>query len=147
MALEVTLLGPPGVERDGGRVVFDTRKATALLAHLALADRPRSREALCGLLWPAHDPERARGALRRALSTLRTAVGEEWVDAGGDGIALRRAPGLEVDIARFRERAADGASLAGLSEAAALFWGDFVEDFRSATAPPSTTGRSGKRTR
>ena len=72
MALEVTLLGPPRIERDGERVAFDTRKAMALLADLALSERPRSREALCGLLWPAHDPDRARGALRRTLSTLRT---------------------------------------------------------------------------
>ena len=94
MALAVILLGPPRVERDGERVAFDTRKAIALLAHLALADRPRSREALCDLLWPAHDPDRARGALRRTLSTLRGAIGEEWIDAAGDSVALRRGPGL-----------------------------------------------------
>ena len=61
MALEVTLLGPPRIERDGERVAFDTRKAMALLAHLALADRPRSRDALCALLWPAHDPGQRSG--------------------------------------------------------------------------------------
>ena len=68
MALDITLLGAPRVQRDGETVTFDTRKAMALLAHLALADRPRSRDALCALLWPAHDPGRARGALRRTLS-------------------------------------------------------------------------------
>ena len=106
MALEVTLLGPPRVERDGEPVAFETRKAMALLAHLALADRPRSREALCELLWPAHDPDRARGALRRTLSTLRTGIGEEWIDTAGDSIALQRGPGLELDVERFRELAA-----------------------------------------
>ena len=70
-------------------MAFDTRKATALLAHLALADRPRSREALCELLWPDQDPEHARGALRRTLSTLRKSVGEQWVDTAGDSVALR----------------------------------------------------------
>ena len=93
MALEITLLGPPRVERDGEPVAFDTRKATALLAHLALAERPRSREALCELLWPGHDPERARGALRRTLSTLRKAIGEEWIETAGDSVALREGPG------------------------------------------------------
>ena len=135
MALEVTLLGPPRVERDGERVAFDTRKAMALLAHLALADRPRSREALCGLLWPAHDPDHARGALRRTLSTLRTAVGEEWIDTAGDSIALKRGPGLELDVERFRELAADGASLESLSEAVALFSGDFLEGFSLRDSP------------
>ena len=64
--------------------------------------RPRSREALCELLWPGHDPDHARGALRRTLSTLRTAVGEEWIDTAGDSVALQRGPGLELDVARFR---------------------------------------------
>jgi DNA-binding SARP family transcriptional activator len=76
-ALEIFLLGAPRVRCAGRPVSFDTRKATALLAHLALADRPRSREALCELLWPTQDPEHARGALRRTLSAVRKAVGEE----------------------------------------------------------------------
>ena len=135
MALEVTLLGPPRVERDGEPVAFDTRKAMALLAHLALAERPRSREALCGLLWPAHDPDRARGALRRTLSTLRTAVGEEWIDTAGDSIALKRGPGLELDVERFRALANDGAPLDRLSEAVALFSGDFLEGFSLRDSP------------
>jgi len=41
VTLEISLLGPPRVRRDGEPVTFDTRKATALLAHLALAERPR----------------------------------------------------------------------------------------------------------
>src|SRR3954451_23259371 len=77
VAVEITLLGPPRGMRDGEPVAFDPRKAMALLAHLALADRPRPREALCELLWPNHDLDRARGALRRTLSTLRRAIGEE----------------------------------------------------------------------
>ena len=111
MALEISLIGPPRVTRDGQPVSFDTRKAMALLAHLALAERPRSREALCELLWPGHDPEHARGALRRTLSTLRKAVGEEWIDTTGDSIALVRGAGLELDVERFRELAAEDASL------------------------------------
>ena len=94
--LEISLLGPPRVARDGGPVSFDTRKATALLAHLALSERPRSREALCALLWPDRDPEHARGALRRTLSALRKAVGEEWVDTVADSVALRDSPEFEA---------------------------------------------------
>jgi DNA-binding SARP family transcriptional activator/predicted ATPase len=135
MGLEITLLGPPRVERDGERVAFDTRKAMALLAHLALADGPRSRDALCGLLWPAHDPDHARGALRRTLSTLRGAVGEQWIETAGDTIALNRGPGLVLDVERFRELAADGASLETLSEAVALHSGEFLEGFSLRDSP------------
>ena len=71
------LLGPPRVERDGSPVAFDTRKAMALLAVLALVERPRPRDVLAELLWPEHDAEHARGALRRTLSTLRSAIGPE----------------------------------------------------------------------
>ena len=95
--LEISLLGPPRIRRDGEPVSFDTRKATALLAHLALAERARSREALCELLWPDQDPEHARGALRRTLSAVRKAVGEEWMDTTGDSVALR--PGASLDVA------------------------------------------------
>ena len=93
MAVEITLLGPPRVTRDGEPVVFETRKAVALLAHLALTDAPRSREALCELLYPGLDADRARAALRRTLSTLRTGIGEELIEAAGDNIALRRGAG------------------------------------------------------
>ena len=135
MALEVSLIGPPRVARDGQPVTFDTRKAMALLAYLALAERPRSRDALCELLWPGHDPRHARGALRRTLSALRQAVGEGWIETAGDSVALQRAPGLELDIERFRELAAEGASLERLSEAAALFSGGFLEGFSVRDSP------------
>ena len=127
-ALEISLLGPPRVRSAGRPVTFDTRKATALLAHLALAGRPRSRVALCGLLWPGRDPEHARGALRRTLSALRKAIGEEWIETGGDSVALRDGAGLAVDVSRFRALAAAGTPDA-LAEAVELFRGELLEGF------------------
>jgi DNA-binding SARP family transcriptional activator/predicted ATPase len=135
MALEMSLLGPPRVERGGERVAFDTRKAMALLAHLALADGARPREALCSLLWPTRDPDHARGALRRTLSTLRTAIGEQWIDTAGDSIALKQGPGLELDVARFRELVARDASLKSLTEAVELHSGGFMEGFSLRDSP------------
>src|SRR4051794_35461518 len=135
MALEISLIGPPRVARDGQPVTFDTRKAMALLAHLALAERPRSREALCELLWPGRDPEHGRGALRRTLSTLRKAVGEESIDTTGDSIAVVRGADLALDVARFRELANDDGSLEALAEAAALFSAGFLEGFSLRDSP------------
>jgi DNA-binding SARP family transcriptional activator len=135
MALEISLIGPPRVARDGQPVSFDTRKAMALLAHLALAERPRSREALCELLWPGRDPEHGRGALRRTLSTLRKAVGEQSIDTTGDSIAVVRGADLALDVARFRELAKDDASLEALGEAAALFSAGFLEGFSLRDSP------------
>src|SRR5215210_1929443 len=102
IAVKVRLLGPPRVERGGSPVALDTRKAMALLAVLALVERPRPREVLAELLWPEHDAEHARGALRRTLSTLRSAIGADAVDATRDQVRLVRGPGLEIDVDRFR---------------------------------------------
>jgi DNA-binding SARP family transcriptional activator/predicted ATPase len=133
--LSISLLGPPRVERDGQPVSFDTRKATALLAHLALAERPRSREALCDLLWPGRDPDHARGALRRTLSTLRSAVGAERVATEGDSVAFLADQAVELDVERFRALAADDATLDDLAAAVALFRGELLEGFGLRDSP------------
>lgn len=125
------LLGPPRVERDGAPVVFDTRKALALLAHLALEDRPRPRDVLADLLWPDNDAEHARGALRRTLSSLRSAIGPDAVEATRDRVSLVRVPGLQIDVDRFRALAAEGRA----EQAVALFRGDFLEGFGLRDAP------------
>jgi DNA-binding SARP family transcriptional activator len=133
--LEIALLGPPRVRSAGRTVSFDTRKATALLAHLALADRPRSREALCALLWPEQDPEHARGALRRTLSVLRKAVGDGWIDTASDSVALRDGQELAVDARRFRALASDDAGAEELAAAVELFRGDLLEGFSLRDSP------------
>ena len=129
--VEVMLLGSPQVRRDGAAVAFDTRKALALLAHLALTDRARPRDVLAELLWPDNDAEHARGALRRTLSTLRGAVGAEAIDATRERVALVRGPGLELDVDRFRALAAEGA----FEDAVAVFRGDLLEGFGLRDAP------------
>ena len=131
MGVKVQLLGPPRVERDGSPVALDTRKAMALLAVLALVERPRPRDVLAELLWPDHDAEHARGALRRTLSTLRSAIGPEAVAATRDRVSLVRAGALEIDVDRFRALAAAG-DLAG---AVGEFRGELLEGFGLRDAP------------
>ena len=123
------LLGPPRVTREGRPVTFDTRKAVALLAYLALGGRPRPRDVLAELLWPERDAEHARGALRRTLSAVRTAVGAEALETTRDRVALGAA--VEVDVARFRALAAAGE----LEAAADVFRGDFLEGFGLRDSP------------
>jgi DNA-binding SARP family transcriptional activator len=135
VGLDISLLGPPRVERNGEAVAFDTRKATALLAHLALAERPRSRESLCDLLWPGQDPEHARAALRRTLSALRKAVGGEWVDTEGDSVALMDGPGLSLDVRSFRSLSAEGVAASDLARAVSLFRGELLEGFSLRDSP------------
>jgi DNA-binding SARP family transcriptional activator/tetratricopeptide (TPR) repeat protein len=129
--IEVTLLGSPRVERDGEPLALDTRKAMALLAYLALGDRPRPREVIAELLWPRNDSDHARGALRRTLSTLRSAIGPERLEATRDRVALVRGPGLEIDVDRFRAWAAAD----DLQSAVAGFGGELLEGFSVRDAP------------
>ena len=129
--IEVTLLGPPRVERDGALVAFDTRKALALLAHLAVTERPRPRDALADLLWTGADPDHARGALRRTLSTLRAGVGGDLIEATRDQVRLVKGPTLVVDVDRFRSLRASG----DLEQAVEVFRGDFLEGFGVREAP------------
>ena len=103
----------------------------AVLAHLALADRPRTRDALADLLWPGSDPEHARGALRRTLSSLRTAIGPDLVEATRDHVRLVKGPGIAVDVDRFR----DARERSDHEGAVRLFSGDFLEGFAVRDAP------------
>src|SRR5918996_1025211 len=99
--LRLQLLGPPRVEVDRVPIEVDTRKAIALLAYLAVTGRPQSRDHIAGLLWPEYGRERARAALRRTLSALRTALGGGWVVADRNLIRLDPA-GLRSDVDAFR---------------------------------------------
>jgi DNA-binding SARP family transcriptional activator len=139
--LTLHLLGAPGIARDGAPITVDTRKATALLAYLAVTGRSHAREALAALLWPEYDDEHARAALRRTLSTLRAALDAPHLVIDRDTVSLVPGAGLWVDVAEFRallaacrthgHPAADvcHACLAPLAEAAALFGDDFLAGF------------------
>jgi DNA-binding SARP family transcriptional activator/tetratricopeptide (TPR) repeat protein len=138
--LAVRLLGPPIAELDGVPMEVDTRKATALLAYLAMTDRPHGRDPLAGLLWPDYDQASARAALRRTLSTLRKGLAGGWLVTRGDLIELERA-GLELDTEQFRslvQRSAEhehpspavcDECLKTLGEALVLYRDDFMYGF------------------
>jgi DNA-binding SARP family transcriptional activator/tetratricopeptide (TPR) repeat protein len=124
--LSLALLGPPVVRRGGAPVTFDTRKATALLALLAVTGREHSREQLADLLWPEADSAKGRASLRRTLSVTAAVM--------GDGLVISRAaialdPALvRVDVREFNALIGrpDAASL---ERAAALYRDDFLAGF------------------
>ena len=91
--LSLALLGPPVAQSDGQAVSFDTRKAIALLAVLAVTGREHSREELTELLWPEADSVKGRASLRRTLSVTAAAMGA--------GLAITRtAVALEPAVVR-----------------------------------------------
>lgn len=125
--LRLSLLGPPVAAADDVPLVVDTRKATALLAYLAVEGGTHNRDSLASLLWPDYAQDRARAALRRTLSTLRSALDGRWVTVARDSVTLERG-GLELDVEEFH-RLAESDDLAGLERAAALHRGAFLAGF------------------
>lgn len=112
----------------GGRPVrVDTRKALAILALLSVEQRPSAREELAALLWPEADDESARGALRRTLSVLRTALGGRWLRVDRSTVALDRTD-LVVDLDVLEAALANG-GIAALQSAADLARGPFLAGF------------------
>lgn len=128
--IELFFLGPPRIQRDEETVETDTRKAVALLAYLALSGERHSREALAGFLWPELDGRRARAALRRTLSTVRSAIGAENVYATRTDIGLLTDQ-VWCDVRQFEQHVADAEEddLGQLEAAADLYRGDFLEGF------------------
>ena len=124
--LGLALLGPPVVRRDGAPVTFDTRKATALLALLAVTGREHSREQLADLLWPEADSTKGRASLRRTLSVTAAAMGDGLIISRA-AVALEPAM-VRVDVREFRALIGrpDAASL---EQAVQLYRGDFLAGF------------------
>jgi DNA-binding SARP family transcriptional activator len=94
--LVVRLLGRPQLERDGLLLVPPRgRKSWAVLAYVALAELPVSRERLSSLLFSdAADPQ---GALRWTLAELRRALVAADV-LRGDPLRLGSPAGIAVDV-------------------------------------------------
>ncbi|HEY8044089.1 MAG TPA: AAA family ATPase [Streptosporangiaceae bacterium] len=130
--LHLALLGAPAVTRNGAPLSFDTRKATAVLALLALHDHELSRERLAALLWPEADAARARASLRRTLSVTAAAAGP-GLRVTRTAVALD--PELvQVDVADFEALAA-APDAAALDRAARLYRDDFLAGFTLRDCP------------
>ncbi len=117
----------------GRPMVVDTRKALAIVALVAAEGRPFARDELAAMFWPDADDEAARGALRRTLSALRTAVGDAGFEIGRAQVAIDAAS-ASVDLADF-ERLAASSATADLEAAASLARGPFLAGFALRDSP------------
>ncbi len=131
--LDIRLLGPPMILVRGRPLAVDTRKAVAILALLAADGRAYAREELAALLWPDADDARARGSLRRTLSTLRAAVGSEAIVIDRSRVVLVDAE-VRSDIADLERRSASDA-VADLRSIGELARGPFLAGFTLRDSP------------
>jgi DNA-binding SARP family transcriptional activator len=130
-ALKLRFLGEIQVERGNRKLSLpQSKKTRALLAYIALAERPERRERLCGLFWDvADDP---RGALRWSLSRLRPLVDsarKQRLITDRDHVALDSAD-VWIDLHQARHQAAKLSAQTPVADIEAtlnLFRGDFLE--------------------
>ncbi|MEO6094408.1 MAG: AAA family ATPase, partial [Fibrobacteria bacterium] len=123
-----------------------SRQARALLACLAVAEKPLQRARLCELLWEnSADP---RGALRWCLSRLKAVVdtgGTARLAAEGDTLWIDP-ESWEVDARQLRSlaRSIGAAETPALESGAARFAGPFLADLELGDAIRFESWRTGE---
>ena len=138
-------MGSPLVARDGVPVKLETRKSLALLIHVALGSRPLPRESLAALFWPEYGQERASANLRRALASLRSALGGEAIRSDRDTVELacdrivdrETFARLLAEVRKHRHDAPERCPRCRplLEQAAGLYRGEFLEGFNLRDCP------------
>lgn len=134
MTIRARTLGVLELAADEGEVPPELhwRKNSALLVYLALSPhRTRTREHLCGLLWPDKPDRAARHSLNEALRTIRRSLGEGGLESDARQVRLSPdAVALDVEEleAALKEEAWD--------RAASLVGGTFLEGFGVPDASP-----------
>lgn len=145
--LNLFLLGNPRLERNHQPIEFDTRKALALLAYLAVSRTSHRRDSLATLLYPDYDQPHARAALRRTLSSLNAALNDDTLDINRETLALNPQTNLCVDVIEFERALAECKShqhpasvvcdncVPALTRAAELYRDDFLTGFSLRDSP------------
>ena len=148
--LQIRLLGPMAISRDGGAVTLSTRKVRALIAYLALAPHPVTRSQACDLLWDV--PNDPLAELRWCLSKIRRIVdepGRPRVEARGDTVKLDLADCFvdALDVARATHEGIATLGAERLRALSALFCGDFLEGLEIDRSPAFNSWLIGQRRR
>lgn len=114
------------METDDGPVAGRgaQRRRIGLLAILAVARRPVSRDKVVAYLWEEADTERARKLLSESLYVLRKALGEDAIVAAGDSIQLNESV-VGTDVADFSTAIERGDD----ARAVEVYAGPFLDGF------------------
>lgn len=119
----LTLYLPGGAE---DRELSTRRRKLAVLAYLAIVDKPVARATLVELFWGDQPEDRARHSLSDTLSSLRRVLGTAAVSARLADVQLDSVgAGLSIDARELALAAADGRH----SDVVALYDGPFLPAF------------------
>ncbi len=138
--LELTVLGLPRVRHDDHVLSFATRKAQALLVHLAVEGGFQARDRLAALFWPESDRDHARAMLRYTLTVLRRVLADgsdvDHLVIERDAVGVDFDSGVEVDVQGLPPLADLGlVTLDQLRTAATRCRGEFLEGLTLPDAP------------
>ncbi|MDH4349833.1 MAG: hypothetical protein OEY20_05415 [Gemmatimonadota bacterium] len=145
--IRLQLLGSTGLTDLDGReitTVLQQPKRLAVLTLLAAGAGTRwhRRDTLVAMFWPDMDDERARAALRRTLTFLRTHVGDAVIKTRGDEV------GVEPDALRCDLVDCEAALREGRrAEAVELYRGDLLTGLHIPSAPEFERWLDGTRAR
>jgi DNA-binding SARP family transcriptional activator/TolB-like protein len=142
--IKLKLLGGAAIESEDGPLAQRAlqRRRVALLALLAVARKPLSREKVTALLWPEADSEQARHLLSVAVYELRKAIHDEAIVTSRDDVAVNPAY-IGSDVADFEGALASG----DRSGAADIYRGPFMDGFHINDAPEYERWIDGERDR
>src|SRR5688500_17208172 len=138
------LLGGATLDSEAGPIAARAlqRRRIALLALLAAARKPVSREKVTAFLWPESDSEQARHLLSVAVYELRKAIHEEAIISARDEVALNPAF-IHSDVDEFENAVTAG----DLARAVELYRGPFLDGFHINDAPEFERWVDGERDR
>ena len=136
----LALVGPVG-EVDPS--LTKRRRKLALLAVLALARRPMSRDELIEMFWGGQPEDRARHSLSNTLSHLRRVLGRDAVPAHGAEVELAIGDRLSVDAAELAEAVAKKDD----AQTIALYGGPFLAGVYVDGSPSFEQWVAGERSR
>lgn len=147
--LALRVLGALQVSLDGRPIkTFRSAKTRALLVYLMLeSDRPHTRDALAGLLWPDQSNLTARNNLRETLALVRKSIGDRtdsrspWLEVTRNTIQFNPSSDHSIDAIAFaqlldacathRHRHSETCRecAANRRQAVELYCGDFLDQF------------------
>lgn len=150
--LEIRLFGGLEIRQEGVRVSgFVSNKAPALLAYLAVTQRPHQRDTLATLLWGEMGDADAKNNLRQALTSLRKVL-EPYLEITRDTVAFKADLPCFVDVVAFSaalrpSRDVGESDIARLQSTVDLYRGDFLDGFFVRDAPEFEDWALAQRTR
>jgi DNA-binding SARP family transcriptional activator len=145
--LELFLLGPPYLQREGLHIHIGRKRVLGLMAYLTISGKIHDRNDLAWLFWPNKDEDQANIELRRALSILGQLWGWEHLEITRETVHLTPMCTPWVDAIEFQQKISAWKRhahspnqicrecLSTLSGALQLYCDDFMTGFSLAGAP------------